>query len=134
MNISLDFTNVSSGFEVLPEGNYEATVAKVEVRTSKAGDSQYLNFEWDVVDEETGKARKIWDIASLKPQALWKLKQIMEAFGMNTAGQIDLDPEAFVGQQAILTIEIDTYEGKEKNVVKEVRGFNTGVVATGSSI
>lgn len=131
MGITLDFTNVSTGFEVLPEGLYEGKVAKVELRTSKAGDSQYLNFEWDVIDED-GKSRKIWDIASLKPQALWKLKQIMEALGMSTSGSIDLDPEEFVGQSATLQIAIDVYEGKERNVIKEIKSGMA--VATGSSI
>lgn len=132
MGISLDFTNVSSGFEVLPEGNYDATVAKVEVRNTKSGDSQYLNFEWDVIDEN-GKERKVWDIASLKPQALWKLKGIMEAFGMITEGSIDLDPEEFVGQSAVLELAIDTYNGKERNVVKTIKG-SVGAVANGTGI
>lgn len=132
MGVVLDFTNVSSGFEVLPAGNYDATVAKVEVRNSKAGDSQYLNFEWDVIDEN-GKERKVWDIASLKPQALWKLKAIMEAFGMLVEGQIDLDLDEFVGQSAVLELEIDTYNGKERNVVKTVKGVSNAVSA-GSAI
>lgn len=126
----LDFTGVSSGFECLPAGIYEGEVKKVELKTNKAGDGQYLNFEWEVTDEE-GKAHKVWDIASLKPQALWKLKQVMEAFGMDVEGSIDLEPEEFVGQQAQLTLEIDQYQGKDKNVVKEVKGFDTAVASSG---
>lgn len=122
--ISLDFTNVSSGFEILPEGIYSGEIKKVELKTSKAGDSQYLNLEWDVEDEN-GKSKKVWDICSLKPQALWKLKALMEALGMSTEGSIDLDLEEFEGQTCELEIKIETYEGKEKNTIKSYKGFSS---------
>lgn len=126
----LDFTGVSSGFEVLPEGIYEGEVKKVELKTNKAGDGQYLNFEWEVIDEE-GKAKKVWDIASLKPQALWKLKSVLDAFGMQADGSVELEPEDFVGQQAQLKLKIDTYQGKEKNVIEEIKGFDGAVATSG---
>ncbi|MGL5190454.1 MAG: DUF669 domain-containing protein, partial [Cetobacterium sp.] len=83
--ISLDFTNVSSGFEVLPEGIYTGEIKKVELKTTKAGDGQYLNIEWNVEDEN-GTVKKVWDICSLKAAALWKLKALMDALGMSTEG------------------------------------------------
>ena len=125
----LDFTNVSSGFEDIPEGVYEGEIKKVELKNTKAGDSQYLNIEWGVMDEN-GKEKKVWDICSLKPQTLWKLKDLLIATGMSADGSIELDTEEMVGQTCNLELKIDTYEGKEKNVVKSYKGFRSDVATT----
>lgn len=122
--IKLDFTNVSSAFDVLPAGEYDGKIVKAEHKLNKAKDGYYINFEWEVLNPENDKPMKVWDIASLKPQALWKLKEVMTAFGMDTEGELEIDLDDFIDQEATLTLAIDEYQGKEKNVVKKIVGFS----------
>jgi hypothetical protein len=132
--INMDFTNVSSAFDVLPEGAYDGEIVKAELKTNKAGDGQYINFEWEVTNPENDKKMKVWDIASLKPQALWKLKEVMEAFKMDTEGAMEIDLEDFVGQEATLNLAIDTYQGNERNVVKKITGFANALPTGGADL
>ena len=119
--LNLDFTNVSTGFEVLPAGNYSGVITKVELRTNKAKDGQYLNIEWEVRDEND-KIKKVWDMCSLKPAALWKLKELMAKLGFEVEGAINLDVEEFVGKTCDFELKIDTYDGKDRNKVEKYLG------------
>ena len=119
--MNIDFTNVQSGFKTAAPGDYLAIIKSCELKTNKAGDGQYLNFTYEILDEGEAKDVKIWDICSLKPAALWRLKGVMNNLGFDVAGEIDVVPEDFIGLEAVITVAMDTYEGKEKNVIKEIK-------------
>jgi len=130
--MNLDFTDVQdSGFKVLPKGEYMATVKKVELKDNKAKDGKFLNFQYEitgVIDTEEGtdvdvSGATVFDIASLKPAALWKLKSVLKAFGYDVSGSIDVDPEELVGIDCVVKLEVEQYQGNDKNVVKEVKGL-----------
>lgn len=118
--LNIDFTNVeASNFQELKPGTYQARVAKVEEKTSQAG-NPYLNWEFDV---ENGQG-KAWYITSLLPNALWNLKtMLINAFGMDTDalnGAFNLDPTDFIGLQVTLVVETEEYNGQERARVKQV--------------
>ena len=56
--------NESSGFSVIPEGNYHVMIDKSEWKDTKAGTGKYINFQMKVVDGEYA-GRVLFDILNL---------------------------------------------------------------------
>lgn len=119
--MEIDFTNVSGGgFELVPDGGYNARVAKIEKKTSQAGNT-YLAFEFAISDEGTLKNRKLWENFPLTPKALWKLKQLLDAAGIDTEGKIDFNPGDLLGKELHLDVEEgEDMNGKPRNKVAKV--------------
>jgi hypothetical protein len=47
------------GFEPLPDGWYEAQVNASSIKTTKAGNGEYLELEFDIIGDDY-KGRKVW--------------------------------------------------------------------------
>lgn len=147
--INVDFSDVDS-FEPLPEGQYDVEIDKVEVRENKAGDGLYLNWELIVLDGEY-ENRRLWMITSLKPQALFRLKQVLEDLGVTDDEDEeveleyddDVDPTTqsgprllfpeVEGLEAVAVVKNEMYDGREKNRVNELHGATKRANAKASS-
>jgi hypothetical protein len=124
--ISIDFSDVSGGFEALKQGEYAVVVDKVELRDSQTSDHPYLNWELVVTEEGEYKDRRLWFITSFAPKALWRMKETFENLGIfedNMAFSIDEDTRALlqpqvVGLPARASVVIEPYQGRESNKVK----------------
>lgn len=112
--ISVDFSGVESGGgRKIPDGEYLLKVVEVEVKEAQSG-GQYLAFKYKVANGPFAGAT-VWDNTSLKPQALWRLRTLLECFGMNPGdGKMDLDLPKMVGKTVFVEIANETYQGKEK--------------------
>ena len=73
----------------IPGGVYDLAVKEIERRVSETSKLSYLNIQYSVVSGEH-KGAIIFDMVSLSPKALWKVKNIMLAFG---EGDIELEIE-----------------------------------------
>lgn len=96
MTINVDFTGVEvndGDFEPLPEGVYNCSVFDITVEENKKGDGNYLKWQLKVLDDKYNN-RRLWYNTSLKPQSLWKLKQILNRI----APDIDWSKEYGVGE------------------------------------
>lgn len=73
-NLNLNDVDIKEGFDVLPSGVYELRVTKVEQKMPKnkpAGEAYpYLNWTFEVINEEEYKNQKIFHMTSLSPRAL----------------------------------------------------------------
>ena len=49
------------GFDALPAGTYSARFKECELKTTKAGDGQYLQVVWDIAEPEAYEHRLVWD-------------------------------------------------------------------------
>lgn len=133
--MKINFADVEGSFEALPEGAYPVVIEKVERRESKSSEHDYLNWELTVTDGEH-KERKLWMITSLSPRALWKLKDVLDALGYDTEGELDfefdegqvveqsqgpllLSPQ-LAGEPAIAVVKNELYNEKERNRVEEL--------------
>src|SRR5487761_2301121 len=93
--ISVDMEGVSSeggGSFHIPEGDYGMKVVEVTEETSKSGNEM---LKW-VFEGTEGKAKgkTFWLYTTLTPESLWKLKQTLEALGVevpDSAMDLDLD-------------------------------------------
>jgi hypothetical protein len=135
--MSINFAEVESSFEPLPEGEYDCIIEKVEVRESKSSEHNYFNWEFNVQDDEY-EDRKLWNITSLSPRALFRLKDDLlalevieedEELDLEWDEDVDITPTEgpmvtspdLVGIACTVVVTNETYEGKERNRVQSVR-------------
>lgn len=89
----------SSSFDALPPGPYIGQL--VDVKTDNEGPSgAYWRWEFDVVAPEEFENRKLWVNTSLSDKAVWKLKEVFDAFGHTT----DSDTDDLIGQRVKLIV------------------------------
>jgi hypothetical protein len=53
-SIQINFAEVGSDFETIPEGSYPIVVDKAEVRESKSSDNPYINWEMTITAGASG--------------------------------------------------------------------------------
>ena len=113
-SVKVDFTGVESGGFEVPDGAYVLMVTGVTQKKSESSGQPYLAWEFKV-DEGKYKGRKIWDNTSLQPQALWKLRNMLECMDMEIAdGEFELDLDDFEGQKVGAEVANEKYQGKDK--------------------
>jgi len=128
--LKLDFTGVSTDFEPLPVGNYQAVVAEAEyiARSEKSG-NPYLKFVFEI-HEEGYAGRKLFLNTSLQPAALWKLGKVLHALGIEVPqSEFTLDLSVLAGMPCTLAVAAREYQGKMRNDVTEVMPPASGPVA-----
>lgn len=147
--IKVNFAEVESSFEPLPEGRYECIVETVEVRESKSSDNDYLNWELKVTDGEF-EDRRLWMITSLSERALFRLKDTFLALGVieeddeidiEWEDDVDITPQEgpvltnpeVIGLACIAVVTNEVYEGKERNRVNEILDGSAGTAPAKSS-
>ena len=120
--MNIDFSSVPSR-EALEEGTYLLHIAKAEEKLSSTSNPM-INIEYDVVATADGEAvaggRKLWDNYSLQSQALFKLKELFNSLGMDTANIVDIDINDLVGLQVMAKLVQETYNGELRNKVKKL--------------
>ena len=123
--IRIDFTGVDkeirSGGRAarVPPGDYLAKAVNAELRKSDNTGSKYLSWRFTIVEPKKYKGKTLYDRTSLKPNALWNLRNlIFSATGKNIAGSVlNFDPEAVYGKILMVTVEDDEYEGKVRSQI-----------------
>jgi hypothetical protein len=132
----VNFADVESSFQPLPEGTYECMVSSLEVRESRSSDNDYVNWELKVLDDEH-EGRRLWMITSLGPRALWKLKDTLLALDvieedddieLEWEDGVDITPQEgpnvtfpeVVGMPCVAVVRNQMYEGRERNRVEEL--------------
>lgn len=116
--ITLDFSNVTEGSTFsprrLPEGSYLATLAKVEVKTSKAGNPMLV---YTIIPMEHPTAVYPYYVL-LDEKQLWKFRALLLAAGKEVPKRkVTIDPESIVGKQVMIDLEDDEWEGREKSTI-----------------
>lgn len=117
-SVNLDLSGVEVGRRAIPEGTYAVVVNKAELTKSREGNNMIkLEFE---VTEGPHKGAKLFENCSLQPQALFKLKGVMLALGMDIPdGSFDLDTNDLVGLNCEVEVGHETYEGKKRARILE---------------
>lgn len=114
----------SSTFEAIPEGIYRA-VLEGEVEVVQGAKGPYWKWVFKIVEEGEGKGRKMFVNTSLSESALWKLKEVFDAFGEPTS----TDTDDLIGREVKLFVVQKPYEqgaraGEMGNEVKNVLPVN----------
>jgi len=122
-SVEVDFEGVESGGFTLDDGTYQAEIVKAESTESSEGNPM-LVLGW-VVTEGKKKGTKLnFDNVSLMPQALWKLKGLLEALEVEVPdGALEIEESDLVGGQCGIEVTNETYEGKKR---PKITGYVSG--------
>jgi len=114
-DITVDFTGVEGGGggRLVPEGEHVLEVVEVVEKMSR-DDNPYLGWKWKVHSGDY-KGSVVYDNTSLQPQALWRLKGLLEAMEVDVAdGKQGLNFGELKGRTCRVEIAHETYQGKDK--------------------
>ena len=96
----LDFTGIEST-NLIPEGTHSVKISNAEFKKASTGSDQ-LEIAFEKSD---GSIRRAW--YNLQPQALWKLKGVLEALGIPADGKIKLNTKTLIGKTCQIIVEGD---------------------------
>jgi len=124
--LSINFAGVESGGgRAVPDGTYTLEVEKVTEEESSES-NPYLKWIYFVTEGDC-KGAKVYDNTSLQPQSLWRLKTLLECFGVDVPdSSLSLDLSEMVRLTVQADIVNETYQGKTR---PKIGGFS----AAGSS-
>lgn len=113
--MDLDFTGIES-YANIPLGDHAVVVKDaVFCKAKNTGSGQLeINFE-----DANGATKKMW--CSLVPQALWKVKQVLEALGIPCEGKIRLNTKTMIGKHCRISVEIDSNDASRQIVARVMK-------------
>lgn len=119
-SVSVNFEGVEAGGRSLPDGQYSLEVEGVpELKTSAESGNQYISWVFKVTEGKY-KNRKVWHNTSLQPQALFNLRNLLEAMGIEVEdASMDLELDEFEGSEVGAIVVNEKYEGKDRPRISE---------------
>src|SRR5882672_10709432 len=83
----------------IPEGDSLLKIMDADIRKSEKTQSRYINWKFQVAEGEQ-KGVTLYGSTSLKPEALWSLRNLIHAAtGKNVAGKaVNFDPSNLFGK------------------------------------
>lgn len=124
----VDFTGVSTGYDAVPEDEYQAAFTSYRIENAKASGQPMVVLEFAVTEGEYA-GRKFWQNHSLQPQALFALKGTMLALGCDEEtleGPLELEDELddLIGSDVRLEVGQNEYEGKMRNRIEKIKAIS----------
>ena len=112
-SVNVDLSGVEASRKAIPEGTYEVVVNTATQKDSRDGNPM-IAFEFEVA-EGAHKGAKLYENCSLQPQALFKLKSVLLALGMDIPNKaFDLNLRDLVGLTCEVEVGHEVYEGKKR--------------------
>lgn len=114
MKVDLDFTNVKSSKKIrIPEGDYLAKVKSVKKVKASTG-SPMLVMDFMILNGKGAEGKTIQDNHVLTENALWTLRNMLEAMGYEVpATKMKFDDKMVRGKKVGITvIDGDEYKGR----------------------
>lgn len=113
-SVNVDLSGVEASRKTIPEGTYEVVVNEATQKDSRDGNPM-IAFEFEVA-EGAHKGAKLYENCSLQPQALFKLKSVLLALGMDIPNKaFDLNLRDLVGLTCEVEVGHEVYEGKKRS-------------------
>ena len=133
MEVKFNGTEENTGFDVMPNGRYEAEGISIVEKISNAG-NQMTEVCFEITTAE-GARRLLWSYLVPSSKGLFACRRFIEACGTEWEKDIPLQiDESYKGSMIALDVTTELYEGVKKNKVKYA-GFNklegSGVVKGG---
>lgn len=125
--LKVDMTNVEERV-VVPEGDYICKVAKIELQKSQEKGTTYLKWTY-VIGAGEHKGSKLYDNTSLQPKALFHLRGVLVACGLNVPKSVmSFDTDLCIGKIVGITVAHEDYKGKPSvkcgDIWKAAKGAN----------
>lgn len=105
-------------------------IDEVEEKPASPG-KEFAQLLWTLtITEGEDVGMKIWDYTSLGASSAWRIRQYYEACGMDVPKRgEEWDPQDLVSKQFELKGEEETYEGRTRYKIREMRPLTVGTVA-----
>ncbi len=117
---------LNNNFEPLPEGWYTATISGAEIKTTKAGNGQYINVKYTIIGP-THQGRVVFGMINIKnPNSKaeeigrQQLGEIMRAIGLSKVS----DTDQLIGGNLSIKLKI-TPASENYDASNSVSGFKT---------
>lgn len=118
-----------ANFSVIDDGTYEAELEKHKTVPHPKDDpkgSPYVALTFIITEDGEYVKRRLWRNYSLKPEALWALKETMINLGASPdvfeGDEVDIDEELtnLYGEGCRVDVGVSEYQGKPRNEVRKV--------------
>lgn len=108
---TLDFSNVETRVKV-EEGEYEVAVEECEEK--EGNQAPYLAWKFKIDEGSESDGGVLYLNTSMSEAALWNLKALFEALGIEVDGEMEVDPSEYVGERCMVSVDLETFEGKKR--------------------
>jgi hypothetical protein len=114
-SVRVDLSKVETRKKV-EEGEYEVVVT--EVTQEEGQKAPYLKWKFKIDEGTDSDGGVLYLNTSLSEQSLWNLKTLLDALGVDIPeDEFDLDLEDLIDQRCMVSVELETYEGKKQSRV-----------------
>lgn len=124
MAVRVDMTGVSTTFESLPVGYYQAVVEKCEQKQTKDKSAWMIKWTFSVTEPEEFIGRKAFTNTVLVQNSLWVLKRLLIAISLGTeetlAEEVEFEEEDTIGLPCTIVMVPHEFEGKATTQLGEV--------------
>lgn len=106
-----DFSSVDDveSYISVPDGVHSCRIA--EVREGRARDgSVRWTFRLEVLDGEWAGRTAAWDSITWSERGVYRVKKVLEAFGLDVRGELDIEAHDLVNLQAQVKVEPEERE------------------------
>lgn len=96
-----DFSSVDDidSYVFVPEGEHDCRVADVREGTSRDGSVRW-SFRLEVLAGEWAGRTAAWDSLTWSERGVYRVKKVLEAFGLDVRGELEIDPQDLLNLQA----------------------------------
>ena len=125
-DFSVEMPDASSGVKI-PDGPYEGRVINFEKSKSKTSGNPMWVVDY-VITSGPHSGTEFRSFLALTPAAAWKVAETLRALGFKqkVGEKVVFTKADVMGRRVLLNIELDTYEGKERSIVKTVEPHPKG--------
>lgn len=117
-SVNVDLSGVEASRKTIPEGVYTLVVDSATQKSSQGGNPMIV-FEFSVAEGKY-QGSKLYENCSLQSQALFKLKSVLIALGLDIPNKaFDLDLKDLIGMTCEAEVGHEVYEGKKKARILE---------------
>lgn len=117
VTVNMAGVSAEGGSTLFPEGPQLFEVEEATIEDSQSSDYQYIAVKLRAVDGKY-EDKYAYDNVSLSPKALWKLRQLMEAGGLEVEdAEMEIDPEELIGLVVVGEVIHEEYKGKPKTKI-----------------
>ena len=106
-----DFSTVEDkdSFVSVPEGRHTCRVAEVRDGLARDGSVRW-RFRLEVVDGDHAGRTAAWDSITWSERGIFRVKKVLEAFGFDVEGEVDVESGDLEGCTAAVQVEIEEWE------------------------
>jgi len=111
--MKLDFSTIedAESYVSIPEGTYVCRIAEVREHSTRDGSPRW-GMRLEVVDGEYAGRTAAWDSLNFSERGLPRVKQVLQRFGFDVSGAVELLPQDLVDLRARAQCLLEEYEDK----------------------